>query len=225
MAKNIFFNNFENTSEQSLYEDLIIESIAMYGHDVYYVPRVVNKKDDVYREDSLSTYEYAYDTRLYIKSFDSYEGDGQFLSRFNIEVRDQITFSIARKVFINEIGTAIEMIRPLEGDLIYSKMMKRLFIIKYVNNTPIFYQLGTLQTWDLVCEVFEYSNEEIRTGIPEIDEIQIEYSFAGDGDTVLTDYEFENSLSDIFETNTEMQEEGEPLFDWSKKDPWSEGNV
>lgn len=225
MAKNPYFNNFENTAEQSLINSLIVEAIAIYGHDIYFIPRNLGKYDEIYNEDSLSHYDTAYDNRMYIKNFDSYQGDSQFLSKFNIEIRDQITFVMARSVFATEIETPSGLTRPREGDLIYSKMMKRLFIIKYVENTATFYQLGALQTWDIVCEVFEYSNERINTGIAEIDNIETTYSFAGANNAVVADSEFISALSDVFEMNTELQSQSNGLFDWTSTDPWSEGNV
>ena len=225
MAKNNFFNNFSSVVEQDLINKLIIESISIYGHDVYFLPRNLGKYDEIYNEDQLSFYNSAFDTRMYIKSLDSYEGDGTFLSKFNIEIRDQITFVIARTTFTEEIGTTADLVRPREGDLIYSSMMKRLFIIKYVNNTSVFYQLGALQTWDLVCEVFEYSNERINTGIAEIDNIEVDYSFAGSGANTVSDTDFSTALFDVFEMNTELQSQSNGLIDWTSTDPWSEGNV
>ena len=38
-------------SEQSLYEDLIIESIQFYGQDVYYLPREIVNKDKIFLDD------------------------------------------------------------------------------------------------------------------------------------------------------------------------------
>lgn len=225
MSKNLYFNNFNNTAEQNLIEDLVIESISIYGHDVYFIPRTLNNKDEIYGEDQLSSYNSAHDTEVYINSYDSYEGDGTFLSKFNLEIRDQIKFTIARRTFLKEIGITADLSRPKEGDLIYSKMMKRLFIIKYVNNTSFFYQLGALQTWELTCEVFEYSNEILNTGITDIDEIQTKYSFAGANNTLLTNSEYSDVLSDVFETNTEFQNKTSGLIDWTNIDPFSSGNV
>ena len=87
-SSNHFFNNYNNSAEQDLIENLIVESISIYGHSVYYCPRTVVAKDEVYGEDTLSTYDSAYDFDVYIRSYDSYEGDGTFLSRFNLEIRD-----------------------------------------------------------------------------------------------------------------------------------------
>lgn len=218
----VFFNNFNSYSEQNLIEDLINESMSIYGHTVFYLPRKVVKKDEIYSEDVLSTYDEAYEFDMYIKSYDSYEGDGTFLSKFNLEIRDQITLTVGRRSFGNEIATARPDIqRPREGDLVYSTMMKRIFVIKYVNNSAIFYQMGDLQTWDLVCEVWEYSNERFNTGNAEIDQIEEQYSVSN----VFDDEVYEEAMGDVFATNKEFQEEGTDIIDWSEVDPFSGGNV
>ena len=218
----VFFNNFNSYSEQTLIEDLITESLSIYGHTVYYLPRKIVKKDEIYSEDILSTYDEAYEFDMYLKSYDSYEGDGTFLSKFNLEIRDQVTFTIARRSFGNEIAAVRPDIqRPREGDLVYSTMMKRIFVIKYVNNSAIFYQMGDLQTWDIVCEVWEYSNERFRTGNAEIDQIEEKYSVSN----VFDEEKYEEAMDNVFASNKEFQDESAGIIDWSETDPFSSGNV
>ena len=211
--------------EQDLIESLVVESISIYGHGVYYCPRTLNNKDTLYGEATLSSYDSAYNIDMYIKSFDNYEGDGTFLSKFNLEIRDQVTFSLARRTFYNEIGNDANIDRPQEGDLIYSPMMNRLFIIKYVSQTAIFYQMGSLQIWDLVCEMFEYSNEDLNTGIAEIDNIEKKYSFASNSSVLLSNSVYANALAGNFQTNIDLETWGDDILDWTYKDPFSEGDV
>ncbi len=219
---NLFFNNFNNYGEQMLIDDLVTESLSIYGHTVYYLPRDIQKHDEIWSEDSLSYYRLALEFDMYIKSYDSYEGDGTFLSKFNLEVRDQVTFTVSRRMFGNEIASQrADIQRPREGDLVYSTMMKRLFVIKYVSSTAIYYQMGELQTWDVVCEVWEYSNERFDTGVDEIDAIESQYTVAN----VYSNTGFESAMLDVYAQNQEFQEAGTNVVDWSSVDPFSNGNV
>ena len=97
MTTNKYFNNFNYGREQDTADDLIVESIKIYGQDVKYMPRTLVKEDDLFGEDTLSTFDNAVDLEMYIKNTTGFEGEGDFLSKFNLEIRDQITFTLARK--------------------------------------------------------------------------------------------------------------------------------
>jgi len=126
--------------------------------------------------------------------------------------------------------------------LIYIPMVERIMIIKYVNKTPIFYQMGSIQMYDLVCEIFEYSSERLNTGIEAIDSIEKTKSIALETYGLLTTdgfvitnqdgyqiiqsgYDFETQAGDAFEDNTEFELEGDSILDWSQVDPFSEGTA
>ena len=162
------FNFYNSKTEQNLYEDLIIESINIYGIDMYHIPRVINNDDKIMGEDTVSTYENWYQMPFYIKNVEGFSGQGDFLSKFNIEIRDQITFNVARKVFND---TVPNQPRPFEGDLLYFPDNQKLFVIRFVEHEEIFYTFGKLQMWTMNAEVFEYSGERLITGIPEIDSL------------------------------------------------------
>lgn len=219
-----------------------MESIKVYGHDMWYCPRTLVAKDDIYGEDTISEYNTAYFIDMYIKNVDSYEGDGNFLSKFNLEIRDQMTLTVSLRNFMNEIGSLENIVRPREGDLIYIPMLDRILIIKYVNKNPVFYQMGGIQMYDLVCEMFEYSSEKFNTGIEAIDSIEknlslaiTEFSLLTNDGLVITDqqgyqilqsgYDFGELARDPYEDNTEFQLEGETILDWSQVDPFSEAQV
>jgi len=97
MTTNKYFNNFNYGREQDTADDLIVESIKIYGQDVKYMPRTLVKEDNLFGEDTLSTFDNAVDLEMYIKNTTGFEGEGDFLSKFNLEIRDQITFTLARK--------------------------------------------------------------------------------------------------------------------------------
>ena len=124
--------------------------------------------DELLGEDSLSKFDDAYPIEMYIKNVDGFEGEGAFISRFGLEVRQQITFSLARSVWASMGLSDV----PKEGDLIYFPLTKKLFEIQFVVNEAVFYQAGTLQTFDIQCELFEYSDEDLDTGIDAIDAIE-----------------------------------------------------
>lgn len=176
MATNFYFNNFESSCEQNLIEDLIIESIKIYGHDVVYIRRNTTSLDDLMNEDDVPEYRIALPTEMYIKNVDGFEGEGDFLSKFGLQIRDSITFTTAIRSWNENVGSELdEITRPYEGDLIYFPLNNKVFKIMHVEHEAIFYQLGSLQTYDLRCELFEYSNELFRTGIKEIDEYFAKY--------------------------------------------------
>jgi hypothetical protein len=242
LTTNFYFQNFQNSQEQLLIEDLVLESIKIYGHDMWYCPRTLIAKDNIYGEDSISEYNNSYYIDMYIKNVDSYEGDGTFLSKFNLEIRDQMTVTVSVRNFLNEIGSYETIERPREGDLIYIPMIDRILVIKYVSKTPVFYQMGAIQMYDLVCETFEYSSEKLNTGIEAIDNIEKNNSIAmetyglltQDG-FVITDqngfqiiqsgYNFETQVGASFEDNTEIELEGDLILDWTQIDPFSEGTA
>jgi hypothetical protein len=240
MATNFYFNNFNSSQEQSLLENLLIESIKIYGHEVYYIPKSFRAKDDIYLADPSVEYNTAIVIEMYIKNVEGFEGDGKFFSKFGLEIRDQITLTLARRVFSEEVGTQQGMERPNEGDLIYFPVAGKIFQIKYVDNTAFYYQLGALQTYDLTCEMFEYSGENLNTGIPEIDMMQQAYSPAysahsiGTEDTVpymlldedgypLVNENYNLETIDPLSDNDVLETEGDSIIDFTEIDPFSEG--
>lgn len=188
MALNNYFQKYDN-NEANLLEDLVVESIQVFGHEVSYLPRTKNNLDNIFGEDPTSSFESAYPVEVYIKTTDGFEGEGAFISRFGLEIREQITFSIAQRTW-KGLGLST---RPLEGDLIWFGMAQKMFEILFVEHQAIFYQLGKLPTFDLSCEFFEYSSEDIDTGIPKIDAVEadsaysVEYGYSANSGVFSTD--------------------------------------
>lgn len=243
MATNIHFNNFTNLPEQSLAEDLIIESIKIYGHDVWYCPRTLAEVDRVYNEDSRSEYNTSYQVEMYIKNVEGFEGEGNFLSKFNIQIRDQITFTIANKTYRETIGDFENSIRPREGDLIYMPLTEKIYVIKFAEHErPVFYQFGAITCYDLVCELWEYSNEKLNTGVPYIDKWGTLYTLAAqtadglqrdaNGDIIIdedtgrpTGVASTWNPDNVFADNQVFDTKAFQIIDWSEQDPFSEGGT
>ena len=210
----------------------------MYGHDLYYLPRTRVEDDLIYGEESYSEFNSQYFVEMYIKNVEGFAGQGDFLSKFNLEIRDQVTFTVARRTFNNEVGAFTTFTRPREGDLVYFPLNNKIFEIKFVEHEAIFYQLGSLQTFDITCELFEYSNEIFNTGISLIDEKQRDLTFNltdfaikletglaladEDGYDLILEL-FNMDTQDAISDNVELESEGDSILDFSEIDPFSEG--
>ena len=173
MSTSTYFSKFSHVNEQNLIEDIVIESIQIYGHDISYLPRISNNLDELLGEDPSSSFNTAYPIEMYIKNTDGFEGEGSFLSKFGLEIRDQITFTVAKRTW-SSLGVSN---RPKEGDLIWFPLTSKLFEIQFVEHESVFYQTGRLQVYDIQCELFEYSDEAIDTGIATIDAIEADNAF------------------------------------------------
>jgi hypothetical protein len=182
MATNQYFNlHGTNTPEQRLIENLNIEAIKTFGTDVYYCPRTLNDEDTLMGEDNTASYNSAHTIEMYIKSIDGFEGEGDFIAKFGLQIKDQITFTVARRRWaeLNIQGDGRATI-PHEGDLIYFPTTGALFQILFVEDESIFYQTGGLQVYDLLCEMFTYSDQSLNTGIEVIDAIERKQSYSID---------------------------------------------
>ena len=186
MARNIYFSEAVR-SEQHLYENIIIESLKMYGQDVYYLPRTIVNENRILGEDVSSQFSNSYKIEMYIENTEGFEGEGDLFTKFGVEIRDEATFVVARRRWNNTVGRVdneIEGERPREGDLVYLPLSKSLFEVMHVEHEQPFYQLSNLPTFKMRCQLFEYSDEDLDTGISDIDGIK--NSSAYEFDMILT---------------------------------------
>ena len=178
MATNPYFKQGVR-SEQQLYEDIIIEALKFYGQDVFYLPREVINKDKVFLDDVPSRFGDAYKIEMYIENTDGFDGEGDLFTKFGVEIRDQATFVVAKKRWTQLVGSnlATANFRPREGDLIYLELSQSLFQIMKVETETPFYQVKDLPTFRLMCELFEYNDEDFDTSIEDIDSIELDGSY------------------------------------------------
>jgi hypothetical protein len=172
--RNLYFSD-QVKSEQNLYENIIIESLKIYGQDVYYLPRTLVNEDRIFGDDVPSQFNSSYKIEMYIENIEGFDGEGDLFSRFGVEIRDEATFVVARKRWSQTIGkyqNEISSVRPNEGDLIYLPLTKKLFQINHVEHEQPFYQLGNLPLYKMRCQLFEYNDENLDTGVDTIDAIE-----------------------------------------------------
>ena len=171
MPRNVYFSQAVK-SEQNLYEDLIIESLGIYGQDVYYIPRTIVNRDSILNEDPASTFDDAFLMEMYIENTEGFEGEGDLYSKFGLQIRDTATFIVSRRRWDDRVGpfsSQVENPKPMEGDLVFLPMTNSFFEINFVEDEQPFYQLSNIPVYKLECSLFEYNDEDFETGVESID--------------------------------------------------------
>ena len=174
MSTSVYFSR-GTQSEQWLYEDLLIEAIQIRGHEVFYLPRTLVNEDDLFGEDTLSKFTDAYSIEMWMENNEGFDGDKEILTRFGLEVRNEVTFVIARRRWEDTISLDENLIvntRPNEGDLIWHPTIKQMYEISFVDHDDPFYEIKNLPVYKLYCRTYEYSQERFDTDITAIDTIE-----------------------------------------------------
>jgi hypothetical protein len=238
MTTNPYFNQYSTATEQNLLESLIIESIKIYGINMYFLPRTTVNRDDIFREGSTYQFNSAYALETYVKDVNGFTGDGEFLSKFGLEVRDQIVFTVSQSRWANTVATYTSQLRPAEGDCIYFPFTDSIFQIKYVEIKPVFFQLGKLQTYEMTCELFEYNQEKFNTGISIIDNaynalslVEENYQLLSSSNNIISTEDggylvLESYIVDVLDNqaqNEMFDKKALDFLDFTERDPFSEG--
>jgi hypothetical protein len=227
-------------SEQALYEALIIEQLQVFGHDVYYLPRKLVAEDTLWGEDVLSSFNDAYQIEMYMEEVEGYGGEKELISKFGLEIRDEANFVVSRSrwnTVVSSDANLIESSRPNEGDLIYFPRIKKLFQIDFVDHDDPFYQVDNLPVYKLSCSTFEYSSEDLDTGISAIDIIEdtmsldaLDYQvlmesgdamITEDGDYIISE---EYRVDTIAQTadNLFIEKTGDTILDFTESNPFGD---
>jgi len=231
MSTNFYFQSGipgGRTSEQRLVENLIIESIKIYGFDLYYLPRTEVNVDEIFLEDTIKSYDNAIPLEGYLEQIDGFGGDGTLMQKFGIEIRDTCTFVVARSRWDDTVAKGRSNYiplpnRPAEGDLIYLPITGSYFEVKKVDAHDPFYQLGKLYVYKLRCELFQYSGEELNTGIPAVDKLETDHSL----DVSNFGIELQDGLGSLMLDNRFLEEGGKLLredFLLKVQDPQSDND-
>jgi neck protein len=238
MGTSVFFDFYTDESEQNLLTDLVQESVHVMGTDMYYVPRTVVDRDALYTEAEYHTYDDAYSLEFFVKTIDQMGGEGALLSKFGVQLRDEMILTVSKRTFQEEVlDKDPSILRPREGDLVYVPFYGALFVIKFVDKKAFFYQLGDLQAYDLTIELYEGSSAEFNTGVAVIDQNYVKITDdlqvmeirteAGDAlkderdgwQIVAVRYDDPVDVSQ----NVAVEDEAEEVIDWSEADPFSTG--
>ena len=174
MPTNVYFDT-GTKPEQHLYEDLMIEQLKIYGQDVFYIPRTLVKEDELFGEDTLSKFDDAYLIEMYFENVEGYEGEKEIMSKFGLQMNEDVTFVVARRRFeqlVSHDSNLIVKTRPNEGDLVYFPKVSKIFEISFVDHDDPFYQVHNVPAFKLKCKTFEYGGEDLDTGVAEIDAIE-----------------------------------------------------
>ncbi len=201
--RNRYFNQYGTATEQNVLEDLIIESLKIYGINAFYLPRTHVNLDLLFKEDASMKFDDALEIEMYLKTYDGYMGQNDFISKFGLQVDESLTFTVSQKRFsqilqpklMTEYSYNIKLedgdlmrqeidydqdytgyVRPKEGDLIWFPFTRDLFEVKFVEVIETLFQLGKLYTYELRCDKYEYSSEVLDTEITAVDQLETDYS-------------------------------------------------
>lgn len=241
MPTSPFFSKYSK-QEKLFLEDILTESIRIQGEDVFYLPRQYQRFDPVFGEDVLSKFDVALPIEIYIESFSGYGGQQEILSKFGMEINDQLNIKISRRAFKYSVGRygngKFTNERPSEGDLIYIPLSQQLFEIRFCDNDSPFYQLGQVPLYNVVLETYQYNNEVINTGINDIDLIselnsidRLSFNIElEDGGKLLTETggvfildDFDNSSKTADDTlNFSDQQNSLNIINFDEDDPFNE---
>jgi len=229
-----YFNNVNAKNEQRLVEDLLVEAIRITGLDIYYIPRTLVKVDPIFGEDPLSRFEKSFKIEAYFDSPQGFEGDKDIISKFGIELRDKANFIVSRRRFTQAVkhdgysalpntSMTATPVRPMEGDLIYFPLTNDLFQIQYADHESVFHQLGGLYIWRITVQKYDYSHEQITTGIPDIDRVSDLFdSAASFVETGFDDAFAQDEVADAIANNEVIREQATEVLDFSEDNPFGE---
>lgn len=216
-SRNTLFPHGTN-NEQNLLEDLIIESLKLYGINFFYIPRTLVSKDNVLGEDRLSEFKTSFPIEMYLENSSGFGGQQFYIQKFGLMVEQTATLVVAKKRWtelVGRYGKTVIPQRPNEGDLIYFPLTSGLFEIRFVDHLNPFYQLGKLYVYRLEIELFQYSSEILTTAVPEIDVFETLKSFDPD---INSDIE----VPDGYGKNNTFVTAGQTVINFDEHNPFGE---
>ena len=182
MAVNHYFQagrGIGNAAEKRLHEDVIIESLKIFGQDIYYLPRTLVNRDLVMGEDTSSRFDDSYLLEMYFENNTGFAGENELINKFGLEIRDDTTLVVSKRRFEEHVANKATLTatgRPNEGDILYVPLLKGFFEIQFVEDQEPFYQLGNLPVYKLRVTRWEYASEKLDSGQGVIDQAEDKYT-------------------------------------------------
>ena len=167
-----------------------------------------NKELQVFGEDPNSRFEKAWKFAAWLNSFESYEGQQSFFSKFGHHQNDEVRISINPGLFKYQVNGK----EPKLGDLIYLPMDNSLFEITWVEPYTPFYQMGKNPIRVIVAQKFIYSGEKLAPQFQEKPEIEDPYNGL-DLEPILNLDGFIDQKIDQFGENVQAQNEARPFVE------------
>ena len=104
MATNPYFSRYSDP-EQNLIEDLTIESIKMYGHDMVYIVRETVSEDELFGEDTANDFSDGREIEMFVESVDGFEGDGETCTDIDECGNDDLNECDVNAICTNDAGS------------------------------------------------------------------------------------------------------------------------
>jgi len=206
---NQYVSNYNETSEQDLQDDLVVEAIQMKGVDMNYLPRTLVDYDYLFGEDPSSAFNGSYTIEMYPANVDGFGGGGDMITTIGFEIKDTATFLVSKSRFAEELQPQ-SITKPMVGDLLYLPITRSFLEIKHVEDESPFYELGKQYIWEVKTETFEFSYESFETGDSTIDDLI-------NKDLIYYDPETE---TEEYGKNDEIQTESDTFVDFNENDPF-----
>lgn len=164
MARNNYFK--VSSRESDLFEQLVVEQIKIYGFDVHYIFRKFQNLDNLFGEDPVSKFTKSFQVEMFVSNYEFFESQNKLMDKFGINIQDSVNLMVSKKRFSEEAARYGTDTSPQEGDLIYFPEYGGLYEVKYVGSRNSFF------AYELSCELFRYSGEQMDTEIKEVDDVE-----------------------------------------------------
>jgi len=160
------FNEYyalDEANEANTWDNILQESIYLYGHDIIYIERDVNDSEPVFGEFLASQMSTGTPMRMFLEETQGWGGNAtDMYSKFGLQISDEATFHSSITAFTYSKGVDI-LFYPKVGDLIYFLKGKKLFEILHIENEtqPGFYSFGNRNEYTFKCKAYTYDSMEV----------------------------------------------------------------